>query len=198
MVSGLILGLWSIWSWCLCTVRCQDLVSFSCRQPVSPALFIFSPMYSGIFPNTRGQHFVNLYLGPHCILLIYVSVWGGRAVTIALQSDLRSSMMNPPVLILLLSVVVGVVSLTEPRITWEEGLWERLWWIVLITLNMMMTGKTCLHCGSDHSLSKGSQTVWVGSCVRAERQQASVLSCFDCPPRRATPRTMGFSKPSLP
>lgn len=65
---------------------------------------------------------MNLYLGPHCVLLIYMSIWGA----IALQYDLRSSMLKPPVLILFfffsLSVVVAVVSLTEPRITWEDGL----------------------------------------------------------------------------
>lgn len=39
-----------------------------------------------------------------------------------------------PVLLFLLSVMVSVVSFPEPRITWDIGLWECLWWIFLIIL----------------------------------------------------------------
>lgn len=60
---------------------------------------------------------MSLYLGPHSILLIYVSVWGSGLLPSPCSITGDTVTMKPPVLILLLSVVVGVVSLTEPRIT---------------------------------------------------------------------------------
>lgn len=176
-VPGLTLGLWSIWSWCLSTVRCQDPVSFSCRQTASFPSIVYP--FSNVkwhFPKNQGAALCEFISGsPLCFIDLRVCLGAGL-------SPLPCSM------------------------TWDPEWWNLQYSFFAQcggcccqldrTQNPLGGGalRTPVVDRLDHihydgdredmsSLWVGSfprqgiPAVWVDSCVGAERQPASVLCC---------------------